>query len=520
MKKYLFVNLPYFLVLLFVILYSSINLIYFKERVPVSPDESQVFFFSDLLSRKYTLKYQNPLNSKYNEKIFAARQYVQIEKDTVPSAFLGFIIIVSIFKGINSSLINFVGPILSGLSLFYIFKLSNLIFGKKTAIITLVLQGIFPVFIYWTLSFFNNISELPFLIGGLYYLFNALRKKSVSFYIVTAVFFALSIWIRYTNILLIPLIYLVSYLFFRKSISLTGIIYTLLTFIVLILPLFISNNALYGNFFVFGQNSKNQLVYKIADTDIPKEILPLVPFRDIKYLIKNTQDYILTFIPVLILSASGFLFFIKQKTHRKELFILIGVCVFWGFYYLGGVYFGYGSEPILNSSYTRYLLIVYSVLIIFVSYFIHSINSRLIQVSFLSVLIVSFINITLFSSRGLVLLKGQIESSVIWLKNIEQNTSKKSIIFAKAADKVLFPKRNIALYQMLSEKEEFSGQGITKTLELMKTLLVDNHEIYFLNEDKSNIGIKSEEYLNRLSEFGLKASNYNVPLGLYQITLL
>src|SRR5947199_4236771 len=97
------------LLILFFIFYTFLRTNYLGTQIPVSPDEAQALFFSKIFATNFSVIYHNPLNEIFNEKIFASRQFVQINDNTMPSAFLGYIIYLGIFRHINDSLIYISG---------------------------------------------------------------------------------------------------------------------------------------------------------------------------------------------------------------------------------------------------------------------------------------------------------------------------------------------------------------------------------------------------------------------------
>lgn len=512
-KKYLAVVI----IAIFGIIYLFTQSFYMGTRLPVSPDESQALFFSKNLASEKSLIYNNPLNGQYSEDIFAARQYVQRDEDTSPSAFLGYILILAAFQFVNPLLLYTVGPLLAIGSLIFIYLIAKRLFDKKTAIYSILITGTFPVFTYWTTSYYNNMAETFFVLGTIYFAINAVYSKKLSVYGWLGLFAAAAVWIRYTNALLIPLGIIAYAISQRNKISLRGTVVTFLVAILSILPLIVINNTLYGSPLKFGQSTSDQLVYDINDSSIPKEIFPsLVPFRSVEIFASNLQAYLYLFAPaILLLGVVGIVHaWFKVKSIRKEVILLASLAICWLLYYMGGVYFGYGSDPLLSSSYTRYLLIVYIILIIFFSNTVTSFLPKKLQ--FILVAIVCMGSI--YSSvSNITSLKSQSVSSFSWLEEVKKVTPKNSVIFVKGADKILYPERNTALYLTLSKENKYGKDGIDKTILLMKELLNDNIPIYMLKEDDFYTGEPVSSYISALSKRELEVTSYNKELGLYKI---
>lgn len=499
------------IIFLALLIYLSLNILLLGERVPISPDESQVLFFSKQLATNSSLIYINDLNLQFTEKVFGSRQYVQNDEKTVPSAFLGFIIYFGLIRSIHENLFVLAGPLLAALCLVYTYKLTSFLLNKKTAIIATSLLAFFPPFIYWTLSFYNNLAELTFLVAGLYYLFTAFRTNRLSSYILFGLFFSLAVWMRYTNLILIPifsLCYLSLYQFKTKYLY---IFIAVGVAILLCIPIFILNKQFYGSPFIMGQNSKNQLVYEIKDVSIPKEKVPFVPFRSFEILIKNNMTYIINFISIVfVIFIIGLIVTIREKVpFLKELLTLCFISLLWILYYQGGYYFGYGSEALLSSSYTRYLLLTYVVFIIFASFVITRMSQKL-QILLLTIILVFFLDYSINSRYGIVSLRNQISSALRWQNQIINETSPNAVFLAKGADKTIFPARNVALYQMLSEKQPNKEIGIERTVKLTNELLNKNYPVYILNEDNYEVGEKIDSYIEAFNKSGIDVIPTNI----------
>jgi hypothetical protein len=512
-RKYI----PLLLIIFLAIAYFLIQFFYMGHRLPVSPDESQALYFSQNLATSGTLISKNDLNTEYSEHIFAARQYVQRDGDTSPSAFLGYLLILAALQAISPILLYAAGPLLAAGSLLFIYLIARRLFEERIAIFSIILTGTFPVFTYWMTSYYNNMAETFFVLATVYFAIRAMHSRNIMYYALIGIFAASAIWIRYTNALLLPVGIIIYAIVQRGKILPKGIIVTLIVGIVSLAPLIVINNALYGSPFKFGQSSTDQLVYDIADSSIPKEILPsLVPFRSVEILATNLQAYLYLFTPaILLLGVLGMLHaWHKIKSIKKEIILLSVLAISWLLYYMGGVYFGYGAEPLLSSSYTRYLLLVYIILIIFFSNTISSFLPKRLQILLVTTICIS----SVYSSYdNISSLRSQSQSSYAWLQAVKMDTPADSVIFVKGADKVLYPERDTALYLTLSKETKYGKDGISKTIMLMKEILDDGKSVYILKEDDFYTGEPVTTYLNGLKTQNLKVINYNKSLGLYEI---
>jgi 4-amino-4-deoxy-L-arabinose transferase-like glycosyltransferase len=506
---------PIFLISSFGALYILVTAGYLGYRPPVSPDESQALFFSKNLATKHTLIAHNSLNEQFSNKIFASRQYVQRGSETTPSAFLGYIFLLGFLQLFHHAFLFLAGPLLAIGCLIFIYKITEQLFTKSSAIYAIILTGTFPVFVYWTASYYNDLAEVFFILASLFYLIKITQNKSLYNYILLAISVSASIWTRYTGIILLPTSILFYAMINRKKIVLTKAIISISIVAILLTPLLFLNNRLYGSPFTYGQKSNNQLVYSAEDPSLPKEVIPFVPFRSASALFKNSSSYLIVFSPLLfIFGIIGALAAYKNlPDNRKYLLLLFTLCILWILYYMGGIYFGYGSEPSLNASYTRYLLLVYVILIIFFSYSINIINSAKLRFALLAASIVVGVNLTI---SGINSLKAQADSSSRWLTAVSQETPANSVLFVKGADKILYPSRNTALYLMLSKNTQHPT-GINNTIKLMKEINDKGYPVYLFNEDNFYAGDPASTYISKLASYGLRVTSRNQELGFYRI---
>jgi 4-amino-4-deoxy-L-arabinose transferase-like glycosyltransferase len=514
-SRLIYKYLPAILIIALAFFYIWITARYMGYRLPISPDESQALFFSEKLAVDHTLVVHNPLNEQFSEKIFASRQYIQRGASTMPSAFLGYILFLGFLQTIHHSFIFLAGPLLAAGCLTFVYLIAKNVFSKEVGIFAIILLGSFPVFVYWVASYYNDLGELFFILMILLCLIKLSQNESMKYYILLSLSVAGAIWMRYTGLILIPICLLIYAMLYRKKISVPKALLSFVIVIIFLLPLLYVNNQLYGSPLTYGQKSKDQLVYALEDSNLPKEILPFVPFRSTTAFLKNSSSYLFLLSPLLfIFSILGAVAaYKKMPEKRKFIIILLSFCIIWIAYYMGGIYFGYGNEPTLNASYTRYLLVVYSILLILFSYFIHLINSLKLKATLVAVSLLVGANLTI---AGLTGLKAQAESSLRWRTAIIKATPPNSILFVKGADKILYPSRNTALYIMLSKNKE-KTTGISQTIKLMRQAKDKGYHVYIFNEDNFYPGHKIYDYISKLNTHGLKVVNNNQELGFEEI---
>lgn len=495
MKKFILIFL---LILVFITNYC-LSKFYIGERLPASPDESQSLFFSKLFAENKTLIYLNPLNEMFEDKIFGGRQFVQDNNKTMPSAFLGYIILLSLSRIIGD--VNILGPISAMICTLFVYKISIKLFqSENTAIIVSIIFSFLPQMIYWTSSYYNNVTDLAFILAFYHFLMKAKDNKISTLLTVIAVG-SFSIYIRYTNILLL----LPSVIFFvfanKNLIDKRYILISLIFATVLITPLFIINNFLYGSPFKFGQYGVNQLFYKslTIDKSIPKEILPLIPFRNYKILVQNLILYQWDLFPMItILSLFSTIYLYRQNKLNSD-FILILICIFsWILYYLGGMYSGYGdSSPYLYSSYSRYLLPVFAFEIMLSTWIITKLGGIRIRILYGIYIIFVFTQYLLMSPRSVGNLQYQAKSDGEFVNTVLKGLNKNVVVFTVGLDKIFIQRANVVLYKILCIDDANSCPS--KIIKIIDTLIDRDYQIVFIDEENVIANLSIFDFISTIN---------------------
>ena len=134
--------------------------------------------------------------------------------------------------------------ILNSLSVFAVYFLASN-FGKRTGIISAFLLAIFPFHIMasrWVMT--DQLSFLFITLTIAFYI-RGIKNKKLGSYVLGGAFLSLSILLKFTNILLFPLL-LMLFFFFRPSFKKTA--HSLFVAFLLFLPYLIFNHIYFGNF--------------------------------------------------------------------------------------------------------------------------------------------------------------------------------------------------------------------------------------------------------------------------------
>lgn len=144
------------------------------------------------------------------------------------------------FLGLNSFSIRIINCIFSCISLLIFYLIFNLTTNKKTSIIALALLAICPWSIMagrWGLE--SNIFPILFLIA-VYFLIKGIKISSAYLYL-SFTLFAISLYAYGTSYLILPFFFIliIPYLIINKLIPLKVILYSLVVFFIIALPIFL-----------------------------------------------------------------------------------------------------------------------------------------------------------------------------------------------------------------------------------------------------------------------------------------
>lgn len=149
--------------------------------------------------------------------------------------------------------LSLIPSILSIGSVYYLFKLTKLLFDLKTARVAIFLQVISPFFLFLGASYKEHLSVFFFLVCFCYYQLKWLRESKLSFFVfaITALGFALNI--RPLNAIIFSLIFLLpstKKVFKDKNFKLIPLAILLVS--ILLIPSFIYNYNITGSIFNTG----------------------------------------------------------------------------------------------------------------------------------------------------------------------------------------------------------------------------------------------------------------------------
>ncbi|MBM3234024.1 glycosyltransferase family 39 protein [Candidatus Pacearchaeota archaeon] len=489
MKKNLFfIGCIIFLLFLAVIIYS-VNAPNFNSG---SPDEVVLKTYSKLYSESGQFYIFGDINKSEN----TLRGTININNKIIPLKFLGYIIFLGGLIPIIPYFSFYFTALTAIIGIFYAYKISFLIFKNNIkSIMALGLLIFLPFFWYWTtIPFIENVSATSFFIVGLYYLLKIFEDsyQKISYYLLSGIFFGLSIGFRY-DLALAFLCFGGSLAFFNiKKLNLINLIIFFSLFFLFISPSLIESKFLYGSFFTYGE--------KIIENKIG------LPQRSLS----NILEYIIaliTFIPIFFIFILSFFYKPKLQENKKIYYsILLALLIYtFSFLYILVSQHPLNESNILHISYTRYFLLFFILSTILLANFVGDIKNNKIKILFIFVTIILFTISTplLINSRSESIKKGFfIRDQII------SETPIDSIIIVKYSDKFIYGFRNSFAFGYFEiTKGEVDYKKAFDELEKFK-----DYNLFLYSNDFNDYPI--------LQEF--KNQNYqllevNKTLGLYKI---
>ena len=485
-KKYLII-LILILILAFSLYLFSIGTrnIFFN-----SPDENINHLFITTYGETGNLFFKDEIISSGGERALPRGLYFFNDK-IVPLKFLGLSIFYGAFYTLNKELIYYLTPILASLILLFIFFMGKDVFkNRKYALIVTSIVMISPFFLYWgSHNFFENLASSAFFIFSLYFFLKIFSEKdNYSYYILSGLFIAVSVGIRYDMGLLFLILVAMLGIFFRK-LNPKGIMLFFITFLIAFAPFLYLNNLLYGNPFMYHQEISSGLSGKISE-------------RSISNFLFNYGSLFL-FVPVFIFSILGMLntFMKKEAKPRILVFILFLYFIIFGYLIVSEFVI---SGNIINHSYSRYALSFFILSnLFFIPLFKNLNNKKILAFFILSIFVISLItSLTYLDTEWERRERNQDLSEKIF-----NNTLEDSIIIVNRESKFLYPDRKTVSIRSYFEGGVLNKEAILKTTEELKER---NYKLYIYSANE-----ETDEILNFLKEkFNMSKTNLN---DLYEI---
>jgi hypothetical protein len=473
----------------------------------MSPDTMNNVYFSRILAKTHSLEYCESLSNKYSTNIFGSRGF-KITKDNCLShgSMHGFIYILAVIQAVSDKLLFIVVPVFSLLTLIYFFKLNNLLSGAKSSILAVILLFCSPSFLFYSNALMNNIPALFALTAYIFYLVRGIKSSSWKDMSLSHFFIGTMIFIRYESVLfLAPEACVILSLIIRKKLGfrLSKYLISLTFLIVFLVALAVINVSLYGGVFKFKGSPGTQLasVLYYNQTVDTQKLLPFLPSFSLEVLSNNLLRFLVIYNPVILIFFITKLIklFAKKQIYQSVNIVLLGIFLLPICFYLSSVWGGYFEKnTILGTSYVRYLLPSYAVMLIFAAKDIYQ-HSQKLLIAFICV--VFGVTFTISSNGGLsefvTSQQNYLSKKQYFVNFIPEGNA---IVFTTYSDKYFFPERKTAIYTTFDEINR-----INSTDKIIHKLLQDNIPVYFVIEDWAyGYDIyKSEDYFQKFRSSGL-----------------
>lgn len=498
----------YFLLIFTIYSWDTIT----NSQCPLHFDSHQTWVFSKNLIQKKSLIYSEPLSKLFKHKIlYHFGGYVSNNKLYTARTY-GIILLTSFGLLLGYKIPFYLVSLLGTIGIIFFYLFAKNIFNKKIALISTIFFSLSFPMIHWSNQLINNVPASSLFIIGLYFASNIFTNKSNKFfnYILSALFFALSVWMRYEY--LIYLLFLIPWIYkSRKSIKFKYFIWAALIFILLLTPIFVLNYHLHKSPFTFGYIIKDtKIPMKIPDTTVKNKmlngiintflwlyyrfLLRTVRF-DIIALINNLKYYLYDIFPGLIIfSILGYFVIFKEKEKNKLNFVIFSLIssVFWILKFIPSTLLKPENIKI-GGPIPRYFLIIYCFFILISVFFIFYLTKKFIRIKIIHYIIIALlITIIILNTSSLLIGSG----GSILAHNKKKQISKINLII-----------KNFPINSIIVGDRRFFLHGITerKTLDLyeitiidkeensivatnyIKTLLSLNHHIYIIERNYLNL---------------------------------
>jgi len=489
--------------------YINVNLSY---RAATSPDETLALFFSKQIAEKSSFSWHSDLNEKYNVTFFKPRLSIDVGDNNYIGPYVGFNMLLAIARLYD--LVDFIVPITGLLGVFFIYLLGRNIFNEKVGILSAIIFGLNPTYVYFANLYLSNVPSVAFVLLSLYCFHKGLSNSKNIFFGLAGLFAMYAMFIRTPEgIIFIVLIMglIVAKMKFKQSLRLSNVTTLVITFFGLLLLWIFSSQSILSNSTIVPTNNgiHYQVTYLLNHLSIYSD---------------SFRYYILFYPPLLFMLAFfGVSLCRFEKSYKKQIFLYTSIllCVLlFGLYGFRGETWGFGNSEI-DSSMARYFIIIYSIFSIYTAYLLNILFKKTNRLHItLFIILLIFTSYTFDDNNGLPKTKNRLDIYGSANREIVTNTPENSVIFTKSWDKIFVWDRNLAVYRTSDDIEEnpdikyfFTPISIDDDIiPIINDLLLSGTSVYVAND--------ADDLLKKLNEY----KNYKlVPLNgkvVYNVTLI
>lgn len=484
------------LVLFVVSLLLYITLVYLSKGMISAPDDLSFTCTALQLVEHHSFVFEDRYNEEYNTNVFAPRSFVYVpNKGIISIVTPGTPILIALFSILLLGNVAYVLPLIAafGVVIFYYFVKEK--FGRDNATISSILLSTLPIYWHWSIFNYSDVPSVIFFILGLFYLERIFKENDTMDYIIGGIIIGFWLWLRPTNFILLPAIGIYIALNRDRIKNWRGICLGVVMFLLFSFGFLFYNNSMFGSFFTTGYQVYYQPYPNQDIQDKPLEAsFPIHPKRILRHMYSFPM-YSTFALPFYMIAIIGMILSLQHKRERNfaifSLLVLISLIGFFG--NLSGTYGSDQHNFNPRSSYLRYLMPGYVLMLMYAYHVIEKLFERKVLIIIATtILISSNIAVTLFAPHDNL---SQIINQRNYLYDIRSTlldvTNPDDIIFTAHYDKTIFPDRTVFGYHRIPGEIRRD-----EMLRITKELLEDGKKIYFI----ADIGVVEQqtvlEYLN------------------------
>ncbi|MDI6832193.1 MAG: glycosyltransferase family 39 protein [Actinomycetota bacterium] len=426
-----------------------------REVSFTTPDENVNLFYTRYVAEHNSVIYTNPVNESLDAGIIRSRGMTYWEGKLVPNLFFGMYFVYGGFEKIfrllhlPPSAVLYLNPLFAVLGVWLLYFLVEEVFDAKVAMVSACLLFALPPYWYWSSLFFSNIPGVVLFLAALLFSFKALNRERPAWYVLAGLFFGLALFVRPDLVYLYPSVAVLMIVRWR-SLRPGYLALAALAFALSIAPLMLLNRYLYGGFLKTGQHLS--LAWK--GTVPPAGKKPV-------YLGENVA-LLLSAVPLCLFSLGGFLLCLRKRKNLEYLLLLPVPIMLFAYFFLTGAPGRFNLT--VHNSYVRYFIPVYALLLpLFAIFLLRVVRNRHLVAAAL-VVFVALCAVTAYpgvldTRKGAIDLARKADT-------IFSQTEEYAVIYVNSLDKILFPRRQVALYNFSEQSAENAASTSSRLLDM------------------------------------------------------
>lgn len=482
------------------------------------PDANANYFFSNLFATSNHLSQFEPLNI-LTDNLLHTRSINVWQGNLVPMTFLTPLIIFGLVAKIfGTTGILLLTPVLATISIFLFYKIIFQLFSSQTLafVSAFLLAFLAPWLFFANVVMLPNILFIFCLLASLYFFLCFFELK---YFILSSIFFSLTLMIRPNECIWLAVLFLFLYFYQKNKITLQKISIFVFINLVFILAILFLNKYIYGNIFNFGylnlQSNTLSTEFSNSELNIFKIFkLLILPFGfQAKVFFSNIYHYLF-----LLIWPYYILVFISLWSLRKK---ILDISSFWSKYLLFCfvisllIVLYYANWDLaddlvktyntISISYVRYFLPIYILLIPFVAQGILFLAGKKKWRHFIITFLVFLLSIFslqlafLSPNDGLLKNKENITTYYQYFTQVKNIVSENAVIITDRSDKIFFPSFSVVVPQgdlplwpriasLLAEREVFyfTDQSDLKLAEINEQASAENLELIEMSQIDQN----------------------------------